>query len=70
MIIDQETNMYCNQHYAGKRDDNSAPQDVTPEEMYLFLALILKTGHNWHNAVKEYWSRAQICHASSYFCIM
>jgi hypothetical protein len=45
--------------YAGKGDDNPAPQHTTLEEMHLFLALILKMGHDQHDKLKEYWSRDQ-----------
>jgi hypothetical protein len=43
MILVQETSRCCHQYYTGKGDDNNpAPQNVTLEEMYFFLALILK----------------------------
>jgi hypothetical protein len=36
------------------------------EEMFLFLALILKMGHNQHDTLNECWSREPMCHAPFY----
>jgi hypothetical protein len=43
MILVQENTRYCREYYAGKGDENQAPQEITLEEIYL-LALILKMG--------------------------
>jgi hypothetical protein len=54
LIIVEETNRYCRRYYDSKCFDNPVPQDVTLEEMYLFLALILKMGHDQHDTLKEH----------------
>jgi hypothetical protein len=38
--------------------------------MFLFLALILKMGHNQHDTLKEYWSGDPMCHAPLYSHVM
>jgi hypothetical protein len=45
-------------------------QDVSVEEMFLFLALILKMGHDQHDTLKEYWSRDPMWHAPFCFHVM
>jgi hypothetical protein len=40
------------------------------EEMFPFLALILKMGHDQRDTLKEYWSGDPMCHALFYSCVM
>jgi hypothetical protein len=61
---------YCNLHYDANGDDNSVPQDVTMEEMCLFLAFILNMGHVQRDTLKEYCSRDPMCHTSFYSSVM
>jgi hypothetical protein len=70
LIIVEETNRYCRRYYGSKCFDNPVPQDVTLEEMYLFLALILKMGHDQHDTLKEHWSRDLMRHAPFYSRVM
>jgi hypothetical protein len=64
LILAQETNRYCHQYYAAKDDDSPASQDVSVEGIFLFLALILKMGHDHRDILKEYWSRDPMCQAA------
>jgi hypothetical protein len=63
LILVEEVNRYCFQYYDSKGDDN---RDVSLEEMYSLLALILEMVHDQHDTLKEYWSRDPMCH--TLFC--
>jgi hypothetical protein len=65
LTLSEESNRYCHQYNDTKGDDNPVPPDISLEEIYLFLPLILKMGHNQYDILKEYWSRDPICHAPS-----
>jgi hypothetical protein len=68
LILVEKNNRYeyCHHYYDSKGDGNPASKDVTLEEKYLFLALILKMDHNQRDTLKEYWSRDPMCHAPFY----
>ncbi|PNF29671.1 PiggyBac transposable element-derived protein 4 [Cryptotermes secundus] len=58
-ILVQESNRYFHQFLA--RQDAPGPSvqppDVTIEEIYNFLAIIIQMGHDQRDTLKDYWSR-------------
>jgi hypothetical protein len=51
----------CRQYYTAESDGSPASH----EEMFLFLALILKMGLSQHDTLKQHQSRKPMCHARS-----
>jgi hypothetical protein len=60
-ILLQETNRYFHQFMA--RQDAPGPSvqppDVTIEELYNFLAIIIQMGHDQRDTLRDYWSREE-----------
>ena len=60
-ILLQESNRYFHQYMATQ--DTPGPSvlspDITMEELYKFLAIIIQMGHDQRDSMKDYWSREE-----------
>jgi hypothetical protein len=55
-----ETNRYYQQH--SQEEQKTLQPDVTPFEIYRFIALIILIGHDNHDTMKDYWSTNELYH--------
>ena len=61
-IILTETNRNFHQYMLSRPTGSSSAQlpDITIEEMYTFLGLVIQMGHDQHHSLKDYWSREEL----------
>ena len=60
-IVLIETNRYFHQYVASLDESSISAQqpDITIEEMYQFVAILIQTGHDQRDCLKDYWSREE-----------
>jgi hypothetical protein len=63
-ILLEESNRYFHQFLATQNNPGPSvqPPDITIEELYTFLAIILQMGHDQRDSMKDYWSRDEQYH--------
>ncbi|PNF22859.1 hypothetical protein B7P43_G16576, partial [Cryptotermes secundus] len=54
-LLVEETNRYYQQHVDRRQDGPSPRPDVTESEMFLFLEIIIKMGHDIGERLTDYW---------------
>jgi hypothetical protein len=63
-ILLEESNRYFHQFLATQNNSGPSvqPPDITMEELYKFLAIIIQMGHDQQDSMKDYWSRKEQYH--------
>jgi hypothetical protein len=63
-ILLEESNRYFRQFLATQNNPGPSvqPPDITMEDLYKFLAIIIQMGHDQRDSMKDYWSREEEYH--------